>query len=134
MGRPIVNKTRLEAAVDSIKNLKAGQIAALLRRFKIGGRPATASICPIANLLKSQHGGQFLVGPKYIIRQCGSRIHKLPTPKGSVEFLQGFDRSRYPDLITPPPRVYPAKPRVRPFKKRGKRVVKNHPSKLVGRW
>lgn len=126
----------LEDAVNSLAKLKPDQIAQLMRKRKIGGRPGTTGNCPLARLMNGEYSGRFIVGPKFIARQCGDRIEKVPTPDNCKQFLRGFDLSRYPDLIMPPPRVLPrSKPaRKRKAVKRTARVVRNRPSVLVGRW
>jgi len=125
----------LEAAVSNLSKMTPDAIAGLMRKRKVGGRPGTTGNCPLAKLMHNEWGGRFIVGPKFVVRQCGTRLEKIPTPEPLKQFLRGFDLSRYPDLIMPPPRVL-SKPKPRTKSKPGRkpRVVRNHPAVLVGRW
>jgi hypothetical protein len=125
----------LELAVEELSKLTPDQIAERMRKRSIGGRPGTVGNCPLARLFQGEYGGQFIVGPKFVCRRSGSRLEKIPTPEPLKQFLRGFDLSRYPDLIMPPPRVLgKTKKRSKPKVGRKPRVVRNHPAVLVGRW
>lgn len=95
----------LDKAIDTLVHKSASQIARLVRTHGITGRPGTTTQCPLAELLHELYGGTFYVGQKSIIRQSGVSRDKLPTPEGCKDFLRRFDKSGYPDLIKPPPRV-----------------------------
>lgn len=126
----------LEAAVAGLEKLTPDAIAEEMVKAGIGGRPGTVSQCPLANLMRSKWGGRFVVGPKFVARQCGRRLEKIPTPSALRQFIRAFDLSQYPKLIMPPPRVLgPKRKRNKgPATKRKRGPVVNRPAILVGRW
>lgn len=143
------NKDILKAALAEFENLTPDQIAALVQKRGIRGRAGTTYNCPLALMLSGTHGGQFVVGRKFIARRSGSRIDKIPTPKNLASFERKFDIAGYPDLIAPPPRCLAkpgekraasrqkkgsgAKPRGKPVL-RHRHVVVNRIAQEVGRF
>ncbi len=94
----------LRDAIDDVKNLKPAEIAAVLKRRKILGRPGTTGRCPLALLMAGAHGGRFIVGQKYVMRQAGDSVEKVKTPPNLAAFVRMFDEGRFRDLIQVPPR------------------------------
>lgn len=123
----------LQSAVGDLRKYSANELAGLLKKYGITGRPCTTGNCPIAKLMKTMYGPKFIVGQKFIAIYSGNRVmEKIPTPSNIAQFVKGFDMSRYPDLIEPPPRAFGKRDRTRKTnKKRGK--VVNHPAQEVGR-
>jgi hypothetical protein len=131
MKKPKQEMKSLDQAVAEIADLGAAEIARLMKRRGIHGRPCTVSKCPLANLMHDMYRGHFVVGRKYIVRVSGAKSDRVPTPKGLADFIQAFDLARYPDLIEPPPRAFPRKTRGKPTGR--KHVVHNHYREAVGR-
>lgn len=126
--------TVLEAAVEDLAGKSSDEIAELMRQYGVKGRPGTTTCCPLANLLHEVYGGYYIVGPKCIMKRTShNRLEKMETPTRLAAFVRKFDQMKYPDLIAPPPRMEPKTPRTRRGASRP-HVVKNHPSKEVGRW
>jgi len=132
----------VEKAMEIINGKTSDEIAAMLRKHKVEGRPGTVGNCPLANLFHALIGGDFIVGPKYIMRRSnGKAVDRATTPKTCADFIRKFDLSKYPDLIAPPPRVLRPhvkarvrKPPWRSGKRRARGKVVNHPAFDVGRW
>lgn len=113
----------LRAAVEDVKNLKPAEIAAALARKKIVGRPGTTGRCPLALLMHNSHGGRFVVGQKYIMREGGGSVEQVKTPPNLAAFVRMFDSGAFQNLIQVPPRCLPVRLRPAP-----KPSGKNRPS------
>lgn len=130
---------KLQRAVSVFKGHSADDIAKLLQRLGIKGRPATTQRCPLSNFLTATNPGTYIVGRKHIYRRCGPVLEKMPTPRNLCQFVTGFDSARYPELLALPPRAT----RTRDTRKGDRhkqprtvyprRVVVNHPAQEVGR-
>lgn len=97
----------LHDAVNDVKSLKPAEIAAMLKRRKIIGRPGTTGRCPLALLMAGAHGGRFVVGQKYVMRQSGGSVEQVKTPDNLAAFVRMFDSGQFPELIQVPPRCMP---------------------------
>lgn len=125
----------LDEATEKFFRLKPDEIAELMRKNGIHGRPGTAGTCPMANFLNAMYTGRFLVGPKGVIRVYGrGQEERVACTPQLRQFIRGVDLMRYPDLIAPPPRVLPKPKRKKAVKKRTYRGMHHHPAKSVGRW
>lgn len=129
---------QLQRACDDLAGKTPDQIAAMVKRRHITGRPSTTGGCPMALMFKNVYGGKFVVGRKHIYRQSGKDLQKIATPKNIAAFVRKFDISGYPELIAPPPRV---KRRydldnIKPSRKadRHKKPRTNYPRKIVNHW
>lgn len=101
----------LQDAVNDVKHLKPAEIASLLRRRKILGRPGTTGRCPLALLMHGARGGHFVVGQKWVMRQSGESVEKIKTPENLAAFVRMFDAGQFRDLIQVPPRCLPKRAR-----------------------
>lgn len=98
------NRDELLAAIEDVKNLKPAEIAAVLKRRKIVGRPGTTGRCPLALLMHGSRGGRFVVGQKYVMRTVGDQVDKVKTPPNLASFVRQFDQGVFRELIQVPPR------------------------------
>lgn len=121
----------LAGAVGDLRTKTPDQLADLLKKYGLTGRPCTTQHCPIAKLMHVMYGSIFIVGPKFIAIKRGKNLEKIPTPSNIAQFVRAFDLSRYPDLIAPPPRAFGKRVRKVPKTKRGPSY--NHPAREVGR-
>lgn len=119
----------LKSAVDDLKGVKPADIAAMLKRRKILGRPGTTGRCPLALLMAGAHGGKFIVGQKMVMRvtKGGKGAEKVKTPPNLAAFVRMFDAGKFPELIQVPPRCQKFYERVdkRPSGPNSKRGVAN---------
>lgn len=97
-------QSELRAAIEELKGIKPAQIADIISRRRIKGRPGTTGRCPLALMFQNTHGGRFIVGQKYVMRQVGANVEKIKTPENLAAFVRMFDEGRYQDLIQVPPR------------------------------
>ena len=106
---PLSPKDALIDAVNDVKNLKPAEIAAVLKKRKILGRPGTTGRCPLALLMSGAHGGRFIVGQKYVMHQTrGGQVEQVKTPTNLAAFVRMFDSGQFKDLIQVPPRCLPS--------------------------
>lgn len=96
--------SELLSAVEELKGIKPRAIAQMIARRKIHGRPGTTGRCPLALLMSGAHGGRFIVGQTYIMRQAGGRVDKMRTPANLAAFVRMFDAGQFTNLIQVPPR------------------------------
>jgi hypothetical protein len=82
---------------------KPDDIAASLRRKRVRGSPCESYNCPIANYLKRRYGlehflaDDVLASTRCIVVGAACRVE---TPRVVVRFMNGFDKGKYPYLIS----------------------------------
>lgn len=124
-------------AIEQLRGKSPDEIAAMMRRRGIKGRPGTTQKCPLAMFFDGTNAGTFVIGREFIMRTAGKTVERAKTPKNLADFVRRFDIGKYPDLFLPPPRCLrqTAKP---PGKVSGKnrptQVRVNHFAKDVGRF
>jgi hypothetical protein len=94
-------KTTTQPYTDALEALGDGVLGIAAKLFELGfrGRPCTLDECPVARYLR----GTFPEArPIYLGRQvCQVGREQFYLPAAVAEFVRGFDRQGFPDLIEP---------------------------------
>lgn len=105
---------KIAEAVKEIKDYSADQIAQMFTEAGIKGDRGVSRKCPVAvwaDRIACEHGGDYPVrqagtgvgtvkvgGRSFPYIRAGGRMVCVLSP-GLIEFIAGFDRGRYPQLV-----------------------------------
>lgn len=131
---------KLHDALAMLEGKTPDEIAKVMAKNGVKGRPGTTGKCPLAIFFNAVQAGQFVIGRDYIMRVAGKTQDKARTPGNLATFVRRFDIGKYPELIAMPPRCLAQsrerdEGRARPSgKQKPRRQRINHFAKDVGRF
>lgn len=95
----VENPVDVAKVEDALKALGASstEIAVNLANAGIRGKRGCEHSCAVAEYVSREFGGEWHVDSGFAYQYAGSNIAYLPAPV--EDFIEDFDRNRYPQLV-----------------------------------